>query len=337
MLKRLNTEQQLAPYVTQFVPLKVDTASPEYQRLQRKHQSEGNSIPKIFVIRADGKKLYAKSGSLSGDQLPTLMVAAAREMGRPLDVKESKRLKEINSSIMSAIQEKNLKAAIVEFKKLKKLGEFGQIRSYAKAAIDNNQLAESLVASVKENAAEIRASVEALDDSIFSKLVTAVELKSAVGTVPQLKIEMNQLDKLIRTNKSTALLYPTAKKVSAAITKLRHKSSRVVDSARRTLTELASNDADSRVKEYVAGLLTAHASDSDADQANPTFEESTLGIAKRTTVRKWTSADGKFSIEASFVKKANGTISLKKTNGDVITVPLARLSETDRDFINKIK
>ena len=321
--------------MTQFVPLKVDTASPEYQRLQQKHRSEGNTIPKIFVIRADGKKLYAKSGSLSGDQLPKLMVAAAREMGRPLGVKESELLEEINSAITAAMQEKNLKAAIVEFKKLKKLGEFGQIQSYAKAAIDNNQLAESLVVSVKEQAAEIRDSVEALDDSIFSTLVTAVELKSAVGTVPQLKIEINQLDKLIRTNKSTALLYPTAKKVAAAITKLTHKSSRVVDSARRTLTELASNDADARVKTYVSGLLTAHTSNS--DQANPTFEESALGIAKRTTVRKWTSADGKFSIDASFVKKANGTISLKKTNGDVITVPLARLSETDRDFIATIK
>ena len=44
-----------------------------------------------------------------------------------------------------------------------------------------------------------------------------------------------------------------------------------------------------------------------------------------------------FRLKRVSLKKANGTISLKKTNGDVITVPLARLSETDRDFINKIK
>lgn len=323
--------------MTQFVPLKVDTASPEYQRLQRKHQSEGNTIPKIFVIRADGKKLYAKSGALSGDQLPTLMVAAVREMGRPLGVKESKLLEEINSAISSSMQEKDLKAAMGEFRKLKKLGEFGQIQSYAKAAIDNNRLAESLIATVKEKAAEIRDSVADSDDSIFSRLVTAVELKSAVGTVPQLKIEMNQLDKLIRTNETTGELYPTAKKVSAAITKLKHKSSRVVDSARRTLSELASNDADSRVKNFVNDLLATHATESSTNQEDPTIEKSSRGMAKRSTVRKWTSSDGKFSIDASYVKTANGTISLKKTNGEVITVPLSRLSEIDREFIAQIK
>ncbi len=52
--------------------------------------------------------------------------------------------------------------------------------------------------------------------------------------------------------------------------------------------------------------------------------------------RKWTSANGKFQIEAMFVKFANGTVHLKrKDNGQVIQVPFAQLSETDQSFIKR--
>lgn len=312
------------------MPLKVDTASPEYQQLQRKHQSEGNTIPKIFVIRADGKKLYAKSGALSGDQLPTLMVAAVREMGRPLNVKESELLTEINASITSSMKSNDFRSAMNEFRKVKKLGQFGQINSYAKAAIENNLLAESLVETINKQVSAIRASVETPSDETFSNLVDAVALKSAVGTVPQLKVSINQLDKLIRTNEATAELYPIAKKVSAASQKLSHKSSRVVASAQKILRDISSNDAPVPVTSYVDDLLK---SSKRIDAELHIEEKSDLaGVS-----RKWTSADGKFSIDASFLKNESGVISLRKANGDVIKVPLKQLSQADREWIAKSK
>lgn len=319
----------MAPYVTQFVPLKVDTASPEYQQLQRKHQSEGNTIPKVFVIRADGKKLYAKSGSLSGDQLPTLMVAAVREMGRPLDVKESKLLSEINSSIASAMKSNDFRSAMNEFRKVKKLGQLGQINSYAKAAIENNQLAASLTAKVNEKVSEIRVSIETPGDETFSNLVDLVALKSAVGTIPELKVSINQLEKLIRINETTAELYPIAKKVSAATQKLSHRSPRVVAAAQKSLREIAENDASASVKSYVERILKSSAP---IDAKSPTKEKSNLAVS-----RKWTSADGKFSTNASLVKIESGVVTLRKANGDFIKVALAQLSQEDREFIAKAK
>jgi hypothetical protein len=49
--------------------------------------------------------------------------------------------------------------------------------------------------------------------------------------------------------------------------------------------------------------------------------------------RKWTSSDGNFSIEADLVAFADGQVTLKKADGETISVPIARLSAADRRFV----
>ena len=49
--------------------------------------------------------------------------------------------------------------------------------------------------------------------------------------------------------------------------------------------------------------------------------------------RNWKSADGKYSIDAELIRQSETTVTLKKSNGQIITVPLGVLSETDRDFL----
>jgi len=51
--------------------------------------------------------------------------------------------------------------------------------------------------------------------------------------------------------------------------------------------------------------------------------------------RTWKSADGKYSIEAELVRQGEKTVTLKKTNGQVITVPLGVLSDADRAFLKE--
>ena len=49
--------------------------------------------------------------------------------------------------------------------------------------------------------------------------------------------------------------------------------------------------------------------------------------------RIWTDTSGSFHVEAEFVKVSGDSVTLKKPNGDVIKVPLAKLSETDKQFL----
>jgi hypothetical protein len=53
--------------------------------------------------------------------------------------------------------------------------------------------------------------------------------------------------------------------------------------------------------------------------------------------RSWTSADGKFTVEARLVEVGTEHVRLRKSDGSVISVPLAKLSRQDRDYVTQVK
>ena len=56
--------------------------------------------------------------------------------------------------------------------------------------------------------------------------------------------------------------------------------------------------------------------------------------AKNEKLRTWSSADGKFSVEAEFLSQLGNNVKLrKKADGVEITVPLDKLSAPDRDWL----
>ena len=59
-----------------------------------------------------------------------------------------------------------------------------------------------------------------------------------------------------------------------------------------------------------------------------------LVCATTTTARTWSDKSGKFRVDAEFVKVEDDVVSLKRTDtGATIQVPLARLSEADREHV----
>lgn len=50
-------------------------------------------------------------------------------------------------------------------------------------------------------------------------------------------------------------------------------------------------------------------------------------------VRTWTSADGKYTVEATLAGMTADSVRLRKESGDVVTVPLDRLSKEDRQAV----
>lgn len=55
--------------------------------------------------------------------------------------------------------------------------------------------------------------------------------------------------------------------------------------------------------------------------------------ADAALARTWTSLDGNFSIDAELVDNTATTVRLKRGDGSVISVPLAKLSKADQDFV----
>lgn len=57
--------------------------------------------------------------------------------------------------------------------------------------------------------------------------------------------------------------------------------------------------------------------------------------SQSSTLRSWSDNTGKHRIEAEFVSVADGRIKLRKPTGEIISLPLERLSEQDRAWVQK--
>jgi len=58
-----------------------------------------------------------------------------------------------------------------------------------------------------------------------------------------------------------------------------------------------------------------------------------VGPTKPEASRTWTSSDGKFRIEAVYVGRKAGDVSLRRPDGQIINVPVASLSQADQDYL----
>jgi hypothetical protein len=71
------------------------------------------------------------------------------------------------------------------------------------------------------------------------------------------------------------------------------------------------------------------------DEARQKEREKQREQAEKARTRTWTSGDGRFSVDAKFVKSNPTTVTLEKSDGSIVHVPLERLCDEDREFIKK--
>lgn len=57
----------------------------------------------------------------------------------------------------------------------------------------------------------------------------------------------------------------------------------------------------------------------------------------KPTLRTWTDSSGKFKIRATLVKLESGKVTLKKESGDEITISVDKLSNSDQEFLRRVK
>ncbi len=65
---------------------------------------------------------------------------------------------------------------------------------------------------------------------------------------------------------------------------------------------------------------------------NP-FEKKKTAVDPLKGVRTWTDASGTFTVEAELVERKDGKVTLKKSDGETIDVPIDQLSEADRKLL----
>jgi hypothetical protein len=189
----------------QFVPLKVETNGDQWAQWRSKYQAEGNGIPIVYVIRADGQQMYGRSGN-PGDALPVLMAEQLAQAGRVLSDQESTLLRDALQAAKAALGKDDPHAAVKALSRVKKLGTPGSLGSFARAALELDQLVEQLTQQGKTQLDQAQQTLSGGDhgypDAAFEALLSLVAAKRIYGTLPALSKDLTAAVRQINRDSS---------------------------------------------------------------------------------------------------------------------------------------
>ena len=221
MLKRLSTNRELAPYVAQVVPIKIDTASSAWQEWSKQHKADGSGIPKVYVVRADGETLFARSGSLTNEQLKLLLSAALNNAGLVLGQKDVQTLTAVTNQFRDFRTTGDPKSALKSLKQAKRyLGKSGQVASYAKPAMELNQEIQLLVETANDSISQTASEVEQAKDQTEAEQIRAIQkylgVKDQYSDLRSSKSDLSKIQSSIRENDQMKSLYDSVKLLELA-------------------------------------------------------------------------------------------------------------------------
>lgn len=207
--------------MAQVVPIKIDTSSSDWQEWAQQHKAEGNGIPIVYVVRADGETLYAKSGTLTNEQLIQLMAAARNDAGMVLNEKDAQTLVEVTRRFTDFKDAGDLKSAIKTLRKAKRyLNKAGLVNSYAQVALSLNQeirgLNENAIKSinrVSQSLTEAAGKTEAEQIRILQKFMG---VRDQYADLKSVKSSLSRIQSSIRTDKQLNPLYESIKLLDMA-------------------------------------------------------------------------------------------------------------------------
>jgi tetratricopeptide (TPR) repeat protein len=197
--------------VVQFVPLKVETDGEDWGKWAREYPHEGNSIPIIYIIRADGQKMYGRSGGLPGDALPQLMSQQLAQAGRIFNDHEFALLEKSLASANKTLADGDAHAAVKTITGIRKLGPLGNLGSFAKAAIEADALVKKLTEQGKTRLDEAKQKIAA-GNPPFEAVLALAETDRVYSLLPDLK---NELSAAVRDLRKDAALRTTLEQAEA--------------------------------------------------------------------------------------------------------------------------
>lgn len=239
--------------VAQFVPVKIDVASPEFREWERDHPSEGRSIPIIYVVRADGEALYAKSGSLPGDALPELLIQALDSSGRVLGEAEVTNILEVTEEFKERQANNDTVGAIKSLNKLKRIGVPGEINSYADSATELNRLVNEMATTYRTQLTALGEKVQGdIEEEKLDSILQFLQLRRTLSGFKPLKDEIAAFQKQLSRGNEIRQLHRDVKIIDAA-TLAKSESSQ--QRTRIKLRELIDSTDSAAVKKYASDIL----------------------------------------------------------------------------------
>ena len=325
----------------QFVPLKVISKGDQWQQWASKFKAEGRGIPKIYVVRADGEQLYGKSGALTGDALPQMLASVSQRSGRVFSESECLLLEECNEAAEHALNEDIYLDAAAALAPAAKLGTLGGLQSFAAPAVKSNELANTVLGHSREALKEVE---EKLDDpeKAFEGVVELTKIRQFCAAFDETKQASNLLLKNVSRDKVQRQLLKPAKALVKARTDAQLPKASDKKRAEKgyglILKKFGDTPAAPIARQELAGInpnseflnmkpeSTVEAGDGDVAQGYD-----------QEKVRTWSNSTGKFSVEAKLIEVTDEFVRLKEETGKEIKVPLSKLDDAAKRYLDSRK
>jgi hypothetical protein len=332
LLQRLNTDKSLSAFAGQFVPVKVITdGNPEWGTLSRKYPTEGNGIPILYVIRADGELLYGKTGSLPGEALPQMLLATLQQSGRSYNDADAAVLAASVEQAKAALAENDQFKAAKALAPLARLGTPGELQSHAESAKEADSLVKQVADTAQASIAEAKEKL-ADPDSAFDAALTLVQAEAAYATFPNVKADLTVALRDAKKNKALDAALKSAEALQRARIFAASDNAAVKKKApsayELVITKFPGTPADKLAREELAVI------DPDSDVLSSTSESPTPETSA-DGFRTWSDASGKFKLEAKFVQQKQGFIQLQTRDGKLVSIAVAKLSQADQEFLKR--
>lgn len=194
--------------MAQFVPLSIETTQPS-QDLGRLMQMKrpAQSIPFVWIIRADGEVLYGDTGV--PDPTAQFLKAALQKSGASLSAKQVGQLQESLEAAKKLHESGDLAGAVGQ------LDQFAGLVSYAEAATAANTFMQQLIEEGKQKLTEAQGNLQS-PETAFQGALALLEIRRAFEKVPDLASEANTALREARKNAAQRTAIEQAQDVDRA-------------------------------------------------------------------------------------------------------------------------
>lgn len=193
--------QEFARLTSSMIPLKIDVDQPQFQEWARKFgRPDGNTLPFVYIVRADGQTLHSHSGPMDSAQLANVIAAQLQTAGRPLNPRQLETIDQAVAAAREQMEAGNPSQAVRELMPLKQIGELGQIGSYSAAAVQADQFVAELKQDVVDRLGNVTERVESQDDALQA-CFDVVQAKRIYGSIPAIDSIVNPMLLELRRNR----------------------------------------------------------------------------------------------------------------------------------------
>ena len=198
-MKRFGTDPQLQKYSEWFIPLKLDVSSDQWKSFRKTYKHDGGSTPYVFIVRADGEKLYGSGKRISAEELYSIVEDSISKAGRVFSTPQVSALNAAAESAHTQLDDGNLEAAIKTLMSVKKIGMPGQLNSFSTAAIAVDSVAARVDTEVASKLEDVKTELGDEETAPDAAIKMATVQREVVRWLPRKK-DLSQLKKQFKSD-----------------------------------------------------------------------------------------------------------------------------------------